>query len=60
MIRKNYNSYLVTNSELIKKINFNTIDYINLNNFKNCNKHKVDSVYSKDVYENANNTYNDF
>ena len=45
---------------LFKKIDFNTIDNMNFNYFKNCNKHKVDNIYSKDAYENANNIYNDF
>lgn len=45
---------------LFKKINFDKIDYMNFNYFKNRNKHIVDSVYSKDAYENATNIYNNF
>ena len=44
---------------LLKKINFSYIKNIDLNYFKNSNKQTIDTEYSQDIYENANNVYND-
>ena len=45
---------------LLEKINFNKIENIDLNYFKNSNKQEINIDFSKSVYENASNVYNDF
>ena len=45
---------------LLEKINFNEIDNMDLKYFKNSNKKELAVDFSKDVYENACNIYNDF
>ena len=44
---------------LLEKINFDKIENIDLNYFKNSNKQKIDTEYSIDIYENASNVYLD-
>ena len=45
---------------LLEKINFNKIENIDLNYFKNSNKQEIYIDYSKNVYKNACNVYNSF
>ena len=45
---------------LLEKINFDKIENIDLNYFKNSNKQKINLYYSKDVYEDACNVYDNF
>ena len=45
---------------LLKKINFDIDENIDLNYFKNSNKQEINVDFSKSVYKNANNLYNDF
>ena len=45
---------------LLEKINFNQVENLNLNYFKNSNKKEIDIDYAKDVYENAKDIYTDF
>jgi len=50
-------NYITT---LLKKINFDIDENIDLNYFKNSNKQEINVDFSKSVYKNANNLYNDF
>ena len=72
-ILKNYQSYdncffiiyeELTNQNylkvLLEKINFNQVENLNLNYFKNSNKNEIDIDYAKDIYENAKDIYTDF
>ena len=45
---------------LLKKINFNEFENIDLNYFKNSNKKEINVNFSNSVYENASRVYNDF
>ena len=45
---------------LLENINFNKIENIDLNYFKNSNKQEIYIDYSKNVYKNACNVYNSF
>ena len=45
---------------LLEKINFNQVENLNLNYFKNSNKKEIDIDYAKDIYENAKDIYTDF
>jgi hypothetical protein len=45
---------------LLEKINFNQVENLNLNYFKNSNKKEIDIGYAKDVYDNAKDIYMDF
>ena len=45
--------------KLLDKINYNKINNINLNFFKNSNKKEIEQEYSKDLFENAMKIYND-
>ena len=45
---------------LLKKINFNEFENINLNYFKNSNKKEINVNFSNSVYENASRVYSDF
>ena len=45
---------------LLKKINFNQVENLNLNYFKNSNKKEIDIGYAKDAYDNAKDIYMDF
>ena len=44
---------------LLEKINFNQVEKLNLNYFKNSNKKEIDIDYAKDNYENAKDIYID-
>ena len=44
---------------LLEKINFNQVENLNLNYFKNSNKKEIDIGYAKDVYDNAKDIYTD-
>jgi hypothetical protein len=46
--------------KLLDKINFDKIENIDLNYFKNSNKKEIDKEYSIDIYKNASKVYNDF
>tara|TARA_B100001057_G_scaffold216924_1_gene217147 strand:- start:311 stop:673 length:363 start_codon:yes stop_codon:yes gene_type:complete len=46
--------------KLLDKINFDKIENINLNYFKNSNKKEINVNFSNSVYENASRVYNDF
>ena len=46
--------------KLLKKINFSKIEDIDINYLKNLNKEKINTYYSKDIFENANKLYNNF
>ena len=46
--------------DILKKINLNEYDNLNLNFFKNLNKSKIKIDFDKEIYENAINLYNDF
>ena len=72
-ILKNYQSYdncffiiyeELTNQNylkvLLEKINFNQVENLNLNYFKNSNKKEIDIGYAKDAYDNAKDIYMDF
>ena len=54
----------LTNNSYIKKlqdkINFDEVDNLDLNYFKNSNKKEINSDFSNSIYENANNVYNNF
>jgi hypothetical protein len=45
---------------LLEKINFNQVENLNLNYFKNSNKKEIDIGYAKDVYNIAKDIYMDF
>ena len=45
---------------LLEKINFNQVENLNLNYFKNSNKKEIDIGYAKDAYDNAKDIYMDF
>ena len=45
---------------LLEKINFEKIENIDVNYFKNSNKQEINIDFSKNVYKNASNVYNDF
>ena len=46
--------------KLLDKINFDKIENIDLNYFKNSNKKEINKEYSIDIYKNASKVYNDF
>ena len=46
--------------ELLEKINFNEYKNIKLNYFKNYNKKELNINFSKSIYEDAKNVYNNF
>ena len=46
--------------KLLDKINFDKIENMDLNYFKNSNKKEIDKEYSVDIYKNASKVYNDF
>jgi hypothetical protein len=45
---------------LLEKINFNEVEKIDLNYFKNSNKQKINIDYSNNVYEKAKNIHSNF
>ena len=46
--------------KLLEKIDFDKIENIDLNYFKNFNKQEIDIEYTKNVYESARNIYDNF
>tara|TARA_Y100000591_G_C21815945_1_gene690722 strand:+ start:775 stop:1740 length:966 start_codon:yes stop_codon:yes gene_type:complete len=50
-------NYLIT---LLKKMNFNDFENIDLNYFKNSNKKNINIDFSYSIYENAKNIYSNF
>ena len=45
---------------LLEKINFDKVENVDLNYFKNSNKKEINIDFSNSVYENANDVYNNF
>lgn len=45
---------------LLKKINLNKVEKLNLNYFKNSNKKEINIDYSRDIYSNAKDIYLNF
>ena len=45
---------------LMEKINFDEVENVDLNYFKNSNKQKININFSNSIYENANNVHSNF